>query len=236
MVKRYALKRSMKKKVTCIIPAYNEENRISKVLEVVRGHPLINEIIVVNDCSKDNTLKVIKKFRDIKILNNKKNLGKTLSVLEGLKVSKNDLVLLLDADLLNLTKDNISRLILAVLNNKVDVPIALFGTMFAFRIIGADSGSGQRVFNKKIVDFKKIAGLEKYGFESYMNKEIIEQEYSVKIVDWKNAGCTTKGEKENKLFPVRAYVSMWLQMIRTTGFFGFLLQSFQLARLSSKNK
>lgn len=45
----------MKNKVTCIIPAYNEERRIGQVLDVIVKHPGINEIIVVNDGSKDKT-------------------------------------------------------------------------------------------------------------------------------------------------------------------------------------
>ena len=42
--------------------------------------------------------------------------------------------------------------------------------------------------------------------------------------------------KEKSNFPVRTYVSMWIQMIKTSGFFSFFSQSFQLARLSSKEK
>jgi len=41
--------------ISCIIPAYNEADNIGKVLEVVEGHPLIKEVVVVNDGSTDNT-------------------------------------------------------------------------------------------------------------------------------------------------------------------------------------
>ena len=224
------------KKITCIIPAYNEEKRVSRVLNVVIGHPLIGEVIVVNDRSNDKTLSVIRKFKKIRVINNKKNLGKTLSVVRGLKASKNNIVLLLDADLTNLTKKNISDLILPVLNDKVDVTIALLGSLNIMRAIGADSGSGQRVFNKNMLPLSKLARLERYGLESFMNEEIIKNNYRIRIIDWKNAGCATKGEKAKSIFPFWPYVSMWIQMIKTSGFSGFILHSFQLARLNSKNK
>jgi len=224
------------KKITCIIPAYNEEKRISKVLEIVLNHPLIKETIVINDNSQDRTLETIKSFKVSKVINNKKNIGKTQSVLRGLKTARTKIILLLDADLINLNKENLSQLILPVLNKQVKVTIALFGTIPLFRIIGADSGSGQRVFDKRLVDFKKIKELERYGLESYMNDIIIKNNYPLKIIDWKNVGCTTKGGKENSKFPFKAYMSMWIQMIRTSGFLNFLLQSFKLSHLSSKNK
>ena len=41
--------------ISCIIPAYNEGPRIKAVLDVVAAHPLIDEIIVVDDGSSDDT-------------------------------------------------------------------------------------------------------------------------------------------------------------------------------------
>ena len=51
--------------VSCVIPAYNEAARIAGVLEAVTRHPLINEVIVVDDGSTDETPNVVAKFRQV---------------------------------------------------------------------------------------------------------------------------------------------------------------------------
>ena len=53
----------MKNKVSCIIPAYNEESRIANVLKVVENHPILDEVIVINDGSTDKTADVIRRFK-----------------------------------------------------------------------------------------------------------------------------------------------------------------------------
>ncbi len=222
------------KKVTCIIPAYNEEKRILKTLRVVKKNFLIKEIIVIDDCSTDNTLNTIKNFKGIKIINNKKNSGKTFSVMAGLKKSKNNLILMLDADLNNLNDNNLTDIILPVLNKEVDVTIALLKNPFLLRIIGADSACGQRVFNKKIFPIKILEGVRGYGIESVMNEEIIKNNYKIRIINWKNVVSTTKSEKMGQLSSLGGYLSMWGQMIKTVGFFKFILHSFQLAKINNQ--
>ena len=48
--------------LSCIIPAYNEAPRIAAVLEAVLAHPLITEVIVVDDGSQDNTAEVAERY------------------------------------------------------------------------------------------------------------------------------------------------------------------------------
>jgi glycosyltransferase involved in cell wall biosynthesis len=71
------------KKVSIIIPVYNEENYIEKVIQSVLKSKTLNfkkEIIVVDDGSTDKTSKILKKlqkrYKEIKIVINKKNCGK----------------------------------------------------------------------------------------------------------------------------------------------------------------
>ena len=84
------------KKLSVIIPSYNDEKIIEKkILKLIAKLKRIKvkfEIIIINDGSIDNTLSVLKKVRknikNILIINNIKNLGKSRSVKQGLQKSK----------------------------------------------------------------------------------------------------------------------------------------------------
>lgn len=87
--------------LSIVIPAYNESENITKVIDDIYRHFDDVEIIVVNDCSTDSTfakLNKASKFIDIKILTNKKNRGHGYSVIRGLKAATGDYILYIDAD------------------------------------------------------------------------------------------------------------------------------------------
>ena len=84
-------------RIGIIIPAYNEENTICKIIENAKDY---GEIILVNDASDDNTLELVREHK-IYIINNEKNLGYEESLSKGFEfASKNkfDFVITFDAD------------------------------------------------------------------------------------------------------------------------------------------
>ncbi|MBN2112190.1 glycosyltransferase family 2 protein [Candidatus Woesearchaeota archaeon] len=91
--------------LSVVIPAYNEEKRIGKTLRRITSYLDKRkddyEIIVVDDCSKDNTVKVARflKNKRLKVLKNKCNLGKGGAVKNGMLAAKKKYVLFSDADL-----------------------------------------------------------------------------------------------------------------------------------------
>lgn len=93
------------KKLSIVVPLYNEINTIESILKTLKDLPLPKgfrkEIIVVNDNSNDGSEKVIRKFnklRNFKIINNSKNLGKTGTVKRGISKTTGDFVVVQDAD------------------------------------------------------------------------------------------------------------------------------------------
>ena len=97
-------------KVTILIPVFNEENTIIEILNRVNSEKKDEteiEIIVVDDCSTDNSKNLLKENTELfdKLVELEKNLGKGGAVREGLKHSTGDYVLFQDADLEYSPKD-----------------------------------------------------------------------------------------------------------------------------------
>lgn len=104
-------------KVSVVITAYNVEKYIEKAINSVLNQTYKNiEIIVVEDCSTDNTLKIIKDLQKtdtsfpINLVQHKENVGAGLSRRDGINSSTGDFIMLLDADDW-LNKDYIEHLV-----------------------------------------------------------------------------------------------------------------------------
>jgi len=85
-----------------VIPAYNEERAIKKVIADIKKY-LAEEkynydIIVVNDGSTDQTQSILKKTKGIRIINHPYNRGYGLSLKDGIKDAKNEIIVMLDGD------------------------------------------------------------------------------------------------------------------------------------------
>lgn len=97
------------KRLSIIIPAYNEERTISLILERIREVKLIRsiekEVIIVNDCSTDNTEQVIKEYSSatpaliIKYIVHNSNQGKGAAIHTGIAHATGEYLLVQDADL-----------------------------------------------------------------------------------------------------------------------------------------
>ena len=80
-----------------LIPSFNEEKTLNIILKKLKTY----KVIVVDDCSFDNTNKLKNKYKRVKFIYNKQNLGYESSLLKGFQYIKNkdfDYVLTLDAD------------------------------------------------------------------------------------------------------------------------------------------
>ena len=99
----------MSNKLSIVVPAYNEENSIQRILnkitEVQLLHGIQKDIIVVNDCSKDNTEQKVKEFQqlhpEVPLVYKKHevNKGKGAALRTGFQSATGDMVIVQDADL-----------------------------------------------------------------------------------------------------------------------------------------
>lgn len=96
------------KKISIIIPAYNEEEslpilyeRLNKLINEVKNYEF--EVLFVNDGSTDNTIQIIKELRQkddhISYVDFSRNFGKEVAMIAGLDYAKGDCAIFMDADL-----------------------------------------------------------------------------------------------------------------------------------------
>jgi dolichol-phosphate mannosyltransferase len=91
-----------KKKLSIIIPVYNEKNTIEKLLNKIHKlYHIKKEIIVVDDASYDGSTNILKKNKNkfTKLIHHKKNLGKGAAIKTAKKFVKGNVVIIQDADL-----------------------------------------------------------------------------------------------------------------------------------------
>lgn len=80
-----------------LIPSYNEKKTLLKVLKKLNNF----KIQIIDDCSQDNTVTILKKIKNVNVYRNKVNIGYEKSLLKGFKLLKNsnfDFLITMDAD------------------------------------------------------------------------------------------------------------------------------------------
>ena len=107
-------------KVSVIIPAYNEEDTVAKVVEVVRNVSFVDEIIVVNDGSSDKTKEEAIKAGAI-VINHETNKGKGEALYTGYKQAECDVIAFIDADIYNLTSKKVESMIMPLLLGDAEI-------------------------------------------------------------------------------------------------------------------
>jgi glycosyltransferase involved in cell wall biosynthesis len=185
-------------KLSCIICAYNEAPRIAEVLDVAARHPLLDEVIVVDDGSTDGTANIVRSFPSVRLLSCPENRGKSRAFADGVRAARYSYIMHLDADLKHLTAANITDLAEPVLSRHSGMSISVRKNSLAvYRWMGLDFVSGERVIPRRIVAacLAEIDKLPPFGIEVFINARVIDERLGITIVTLENAMNTRKAEK-----------------------------------------
>lgn len=189
------------KKVVIVVPAYNEEKSIESTINGLRNIEIIDDIVVVNDGSTDNTKKILDTL-DVNVINLDTNHGKGYAMKKAIEETDCDIIGFVDGDV-GETSIEVEKLIRPVIMDEVDFTIAMFpkasdnvnikggfglvknlakkGVYFYTGKLMDTSLSGQRVYKKSVVDSIKYIPTH-YGIEIAMTIQAIRNGYSYKEI------------------------------------------------------
>ncbi|MCZ8079860.1 MAG: glycosyltransferase [Rhodobacteraceae bacterium] len=218
--------------VSCIIPAWNEAERLPLVLRAVVGHPAVDEVIVVDDGSQDGSADVAQAM-GASVLRQRRNGGKSAAVAAGVAQAQGDLILLLDADLVGLTAMQVMELLAPVRSGRADVAISLRqNAPWVWRRIELDYISGERVMRREMLLpwLNRMAGLKGFGLEVFLNRLWIADRARVAVVGLA-AISPSKAAKQGLLRGIAGDVGMMRDIFGTIGAVAALRQIMALRRL-----
>lgn len=210
-----------KLKVAVIVPAYNEEATIKGVLTPLReveNRGMIDEIIVVGSGSTDRTTQISRAL-GVKVVDSGQRTGKGEAMKEGVKVTKAEVIVFIDADLIGLTPEHISQLIKPILKDEADMVVGIRDRvgetpLFLLKIDPLLAFGGERASKREI--FENLPERFSRGFEieTAMNFYCQVNRLLVRYVKLKGLKMVIKERKYGWLKGFSERVKMQWQMLR----------------------
>lgn len=220
--------------VSVIIPAYNEENSIAKVLDGLKFLSENCEIIVIDDGSIDNTAEIVKNYQNIKLIRHESNLGYGASLKTGVKCAAGDIIVITDADgtypneripeFIKILRDTDSDMIVGARTGEhVKIPLIRklpkwFINKLANYLSGTkipDLNSGFRAMRKEVINkFLRILP-DGFSFTTTITLAMLSNHYKVRYIPINYFKRTGK----SKISPIKDTVKFIQLTIRTIMYF-----------------
>lgn len=154
-MQQYGCFRNNMKNLTVIIPVYNEEDTVLKIVRKVKAVEIDKEIIIVDDGSTDKTselLKSVENDSEIRIITHPNNMGRGAGLRTGLSHAKGYITIFQDADL-ELDPSNYPYLIQPILDKETEV---VFGSRFLGKGYIRGMGKGAWLGNVVLIELTDL--------------------------------------------------------------------------------
>ena len=214
--------------ISIILPSLNEEESIQKVIEEIKTLKLpSNEIIVVDGCSSDSTIKIVKKLKTKIVIEPKRGYGN--AILSGINAARGKIIVIMDADY-TYPASSIPQLITPLMNNKADLVLGnrldhkrsvsmkkshLFGNMVLtlwFNVIFVsrfkDTQTGLRAFHKNTFEKLNVKSKGIFFPSEFLFKAFKKR---IRIVELPITYRSRLGK--SKLSPLRDGIVIFLKML-----------------------
>jgi glycosyltransferase involved in cell wall biosynthesis len=161
-------------RTTAIVAAYNEEKTIADVLRALTASPLIDEVIVVSDGSRDRTVEISRSFDGVRTIALHHNHGKGFAMAVGVANASNDVFFFCDGDMYNVTEEHLTALITPVMRGECDMNIGVrdrgpFANYLHLRVHFLPVLSGIRVMRREVFDTVPPQYQAHYKIEAALN-------------------------------------------------------------------
>jgi len=160
-----------RKSVSAIVPVFNEEKTISKVINTLLKNNLIDEVICINDGSTDKSMEILNQYKGkIEVIDLKKNYGKGFALSVGIKQAKGEIVAFIDADLTNLSDDHIRELLTPILDNETRGVVGYPSSVRWSLVNPISNFSGERAYYRKdLISHIEEMAETRFGIEVFLN-------------------------------------------------------------------
>lgn len=199
-----------------VIPAFNEEGSVGKVIEAALGAPDIAEVIVVCDGCTDGTALVARES-GAKVIVLETNQGKGAAMMAGVRATRMEVIVFLDADLIGLVPAHLEQLVYPVFSGEADMSIGVFNhgrlatDMAQFL---APYLSGQRAVRRDLLHWVDNAEVVRYGIEVAITGFARRNRWRIREVVLKDLTHIMKEEKLGLLRGFQARIKMYWEIAK----------------------
>lgn len=167
-----------KQQVCAIVPAFEEAARISTVLQALQKATLVDEIIVVDDGSRDQTEACVRGFPSVRYFHNPVNAGKAYSMCVAADQTRANILFFCDADLKGFTARHVDTTIRPVLAGRYEMFI-----LSRWRINNRSTlWSGQRALTRALWD--RVPSFYKKGFRIELGLNFFCRNYGYTVMPY----------------------------------------------------